>query len=67
MKYYKFSSSKYAYYQVILSSNGVQIKKTPPLFSFQKNHKIHYILDHEMRNAGDETWGTKLVTFRTEE
>jgi tryptophanyl-tRNA synthetase len=46
MNYFKLPSSKYANYQMILSLNGIQIKKS--------TIKIHIYLDHEMKYATDK-------------
>ena len=50
--YFNLPSSKYANFKVILSLNGLQIKK-----SIIKNH---IYLVHKMRYATDETWEYKV-------
>ena len=50
--YFNVPSSKYENFKVILSLNGLQIKK-----SILKNH---IYLVHKMRYATDETWEYKV-------
>ena len=50
--YFNIPSSKYANFKVILSLNGLQIKKS--------TIKNHIYLVHKMRYATNETWEYKV-------
>ena len=50
--YFNLSSSKYSNFKVILSLNGLQIKKS--------TIKNHIYLVHKMRYATDEIWEYKV-------
>ena len=54
--YFNLHSSKYANFKVILSLNGLEIKKKSTI-------KNYIYLVHKMRYATDETWEYKVGNF----